>query len=267
MSKLLSLFILSLLVGCSSADKSKPDPKSAAVDSSNVSSTKGEDKQTLGSYKDLVRAIETNNKVEVERLVRGYLSKDEKDIKALNALGVYHFTQKKYGLAKLIFQKILQDKSLASVHHNLGLVYLAESEEESAIVEFKKALNLDSSHVLASAHLGEIHLKYKNYEKALELLEFAYSVNKRNVALANNYAVALRATGDLDRARNIYESIGGREKNVTVLLNYALLLGDGLKNVEKAKEIINKIKFLTTSPDIIKTANDLLKRLEGGSTG
>ncbi len=261
---------MSLLVACSSAEKSDLDLMSSSVDRPkdlNISTSKNIEEQPLGSYKDLAEAVKAGNGVKVEKLARGYLSRNEKDTKALNALGVYYFTQEKYGLAKLIFKKILQDKRLASVHYNLGLIYLVEGDEESAIEELSAALSLDSSHVLASAQMGAIHLKYKNYQRALELLEFAYNAKKHHLALTNNYAIVLRAMGDFNRARNVYESIKGKEKNARVLLNYALLLGDGLKNVEEAKKIINKIKFLTTSPDIMKATNSLLRRLERGSAG
>ena len=123
MLKLLMLLFVFVFVGCSSGEKSADtssrsdsfsdgndeiDEEGMEEESPKRSKKKrSDDAGESANYADLVDAINDGSERKVERNVRKLLAEDSKDVKALNALGVHYLKNKKYGLAKLIFNKVL----------------------------------------------------------------------------------------------------------------------------------------------------------------
>jgi hypothetical protein len=74
-------------------------------------------------------------------------------------------------------------------------------------------------------------------------------------------AVALSAQNQGSKARDIYEEImRGDSRNVTVLLNYAILLVERLKVKDEALKVISKIKFIADNHKAIRQAEELEKK-------
>jgi len=119
----------------------------------------------------------------------------------------------------------------------------------------------NDDHPEANANLGTYYLKYMDYDKAVMFLEKAYDHDKKNVTVANNYAVALRGTGKLDEAMGIYKSIESRAKSQT-MLNEAILLSEYKKDFKEAKDILNKIRFISTDPAVLKKVNALMSKMD-----
>jgi Tfp pilus assembly protein PilF len=94
-------------------------------------------------------------------------------------------------------------------------------------------------------------------------LEPVYSNGKSSVAFANNYALSLKATGDFKAARRVYEAALEKDsRNVSVLLNYAILLVENLGDKTKGQEAINRLKLLGTDTAIMEKAKQLEAKLK-----
>ncbi len=126
---------------------------------------------------------------------------------------MFYFEQKKYGLARILLNRALKTHKVPGLHNNLAIIFLAEEKQRPAIASLREAMSLKSSYAIGAANLGSIFVEYKDYKRAVDLLEDGYSAVKsdlkRGVALdvANNYAVALAGTGDTSRAKDIYQNI------------------------------------------------------------
>ena len=141
------------------------------------------------------------------------LGKDANDLKSLNALALFYFEAGKFGLTRILYGRALKaHPSEPAIYNNLGIVDLAEDKARGAIANFRKAIELKSSYAVSAANLGSIFVEYKDYGKAKDLLESGYSGVKGDMKrptamdVANNYALALSATGDLDRAKDIFQT-------------------------------------------------------------
>lgn len=195
------------------------------------------------------------------------LGVDSKNAVALNALGVFYFEQGKLGLAKIIFNRALQDHAdNQALHNNLAIIYLSEDKQRQALTEFRKAMELKSDYKIAAANLGAIFLEYKDFERAIDPLASGFkairsdlkSGNEAAVEVANNYAVALAGLGKYDDAKDVYEDItAGSARNPTVLLNYAILLVEKLKNYKEGSKLLSRIKFGFDDPKILKRVDAL----------
>lgn len=191
------------------------------------------------------------------------LARNPDNIKILGGFGVFYLKNNQPDAAKIYFDRVLaKDPKNADANNGMGIIAMKENKELEGQTYFKKALLGDDDHVGANANLGAFYLKYLDYEKAVVLLENAYSEDRSNAAIANNYAIALRGTGKIDKAMSIYKSIDSKNQKIPVLLNQAILLAEFKKDSNGAKDFLNKIRFITTDPVILKKVNTLTQKLD-----
>lgn len=274
--------IVLLVVGCSTGgvDYNEAQDTSggellAEVESKTSSTPKKESsaKETpaevvvSSSSRDLERKFEdaVNGQRENEMLATGseLLARSPDNPKVLAGFGLYYLKSNYPDAAKIYFDRVIaKDPQNADANNGLGIIAMKEGREFEAQVFFKKALLGNRDHAGANANLGAYYLKYLDYEKALPLLERAYSEDKKNQTVANNYAIALRGTGKTDRALSIYKGMDSRNQSIPILLNQAILLAEFKKDSKAAKEILNKIRFITTDPVILRKVNTLTQKLD-----
>lgn len=222
---------------------------------------------TQGDLKALSDARASKSEASLVTAASRILGVDSKNLQALNALGVFYFEQGKLGMARILFLRALQDHAdNPALHNNLAIVYLAEDKQRQALSEFRKAMDLKSDYKIAAANLGAIFLEYKDFDRAVDPLASGFKAIKSElksgtesaVEVANNYAVALAGLGKYDDAKDIYEDIvAGSARNPTVLLNYAILLVEKLKNYKEGGKLLSRIKFGFDDPKILKRVDAL----------
>ncbi|RME16188.1 MAG: tetratricopeptide repeat protein [Bdellovibrio sp.] len=216
----------------------------------------------------LKEAMGSGDEKQVISAVAAILSDDSNHLEALNDLAVFHFLKGRVGLSKIVINRALvaHPKSPVLVH-NLGVIYLKEGKYRKAVYQFKKALSLKEKFRPSQAYLGVIYLKYGGSKKALQFLQEGYKWIKSDlrrgkgdipVFLANNYALALAANGEKQKAEEIFEKILDSEiRDPKVYLNYAILLVEVLNKKDKAVKILSKLKFLTEDVNILRKVNQL----------
>ena len=253
------------IVSCQqmSLDKKEPVEKQMSdqekVEIKKIQEQTGGDPSLLGDYyrKKRYRKL----LIEAGRL----LSKNEHDLKALSALGLYHMDRGEYGAARIFFEKALKKHpEQAGLYNNIGVIFLKEGNLESALISFKKAYELDNANFFVQSNLGSIFMKYMDYIQGEPLITDAYGRNPNDDIIANNYGVILRTQGQYEEAEQVYKKIIARNpRNLPANVNYAILLVEYMRNYERGKKIVNKLEFLNPrSKYIINKIKDLQIKME-----
>lgn len=205
-------------------------------------------------YTALTEAIRTQSDDKIYTESIHVLASSPNDIKALNALAMYHYKKGRYDLSRLLLGKALAvyPKS-AEIYSNLGVIQLAQKETKDAVKSFRKALEIDLDDPIASSNLGGIYTREKDWAKANVVLEIAYKKGMRDPRLLNNYAITLTAMAKYEKAEALYKEIlqdnqGSAStslvSNKEILLNYAILLVERMGKYSEGLEVINRLKFV-----------------------
>ncbi|MES2963696.1 MAG: tetratricopeptide repeat protein [Bdellovibrionota bacterium] len=223
----------------------------------------GESVTGEAKYQALSQALRAGRGRAIVEEAAKILGTNSTDPVALNALALDHLRQGRTGAARLLLVRALEkNPTNPSLLNNMAVIDLQENEQGAAIAGFKKALKEDDSHPQASANLGSIYVRGGDFARAVSLLESPYRSGKLNAAAINAYAVALRANGDLDRAKRIYEDLIKRDaRDVAAHLNLAVLLIDFMNKPKDGLALVYKVKFLETDRrDVQAKANALEKK-------
>lgn len=222
-------------------------------------------------FRAIAQARKSRSEEDMVQAVSKILSLDEKNLMALNAMAAFYFDIGKYGMAKILINRALEDHPRApALHNNLGVILLAEGEQRKAISAFRKSIDIKADYRIGLANLGSIYIEYRDYSKALAPLEAGYSAVKEGVKkgeqdaieVANNYALVLMGMGEYGDAKQIFEQVLEVDsRNTSILVNYAILLIDKLKKADAAVRIISKIKFIADNQEVIRQAEELEKRM------
>lgn len=210
-------------------------------------------------------AIKTQSDDKIYRQASILLMQNPQDVKALNALALYHYKKGRFTTAKYFFGKALQVKESSEIYNNLGVVHLALGERKEAVLAFRQALNLNSKDGAAAANLGSILIAADSAPKALSVLQTAHDQGYRDFRVLNNYAIALAAQGKGDQAEGLYEkAIKDQSQNRELLFNYAVLLIDNLKKPKEGLDILNRLKFVGPTQEQRSRIKDLENRAKLG---
>ncbi len=196
-------------------------------------------------YWPLNKAIKSQKDAQIKKEATLILLKNPKDLVALNALAMSSYRNGKYTLARYLLNKAKQyHPNSPEVYSNLGIIDLASNEKRSAILNFKKALEINSNDPVAAANIGSLYVSEKDYSKASIALEIPYRKGWKDPKVLNNYAIALSATGKYEKANSIYDEIlKVQPMNKEVLFNSAVLLIEHLKKYNEGLDRLQKLKF------------------------
>ena len=197
------------------------------------------------------------------------LSKDQTDLKALNVLANFYIEQGKLGMGRILLARAEKaHPSEPGIFNNLGVILLNEGKQRPAIASFRKAMEVKRGYPIGSANLGSIFVEYKDYARAVDLLAEGYgSVSSdlhKGVALdvANNYALALSGTGNVEKAQSIFKSILKSEsQNVAALMNYTILLIYKKKDKREGEKMLARVKFLVDDSNGRRRIEEMEKAL------
>lgn len=277
-SKLLILVVLlAYLSGCSSSQKpEQSNVKTATAQEVKVSAA--EQKKQEKIQEEIDKSLKTDLNISEERFKNALksqneevllksaselLSKNPDNIDVLLGLSDHYLKKGFPDVARIFYSRILDKKpDHPDVNNNLGVLSMKDGKEPEAVVYFKKALQGNRRHMSANYNLGSYYLKYMDYEKAERFLEVAYEQDSKNYNVGNNYAISLRGTGQLDKALGVYKSIEGRSSNSISMLNQAILLAEFKKDYKSAREIVSKIRFITTDPTVLRKVNALVLKMD-----
>ncbi len=234
--------------------------------------TKITDYLGLTEEKDLAPHFQAKDERGLVEAVSKRLGKDQNDLMALNALGVFYYEQGKYGLARILFARAQKaHPNEPAIYNNQAVIHLAEGKLRPAILALRKAVELKSSYMVGMANLGSIFVEYKDYGRAADMLEAGYRAVRSDLRrggvgleVANNYALALMGSGEEKKAKGIFQDILKADNgNVNALLNYSILLIHRLKDKKEGEKQLNRLRFIGEDGDrrIRKAIEDMDKAL------
>lgn len=235
------------------------DPESPAVKKDATSRPQVQKSESTASSV-LDEAIRSQNDEAIYRAATGALSQNAKDLKAQNALGIYHLRKGHLLAAQYFFSRAsAQSPNSSELHNNLGLVSLALKEKKDAINYFRKSFELNNSNPVAAANLGALYVEEKDYVKALQALDIAAKKGPRDYRVLNNLGIALAANGKFSLAKDQYqEALRVNSSGREAMYNLAVLQVEHLKNYQEGLDLINKVRFLGP-PDSARSKINILE--------
>ena len=129
------------------------------------------------------------------------------------------------------------------IYNNLGIIYLKQGDEPSAIEAFKNALKLDPNSVEANLNLGWVALASGDYALGQERFELVQQSAPENVDGLLGLAIALRGAKEYDKAAELYETVIRIDpKNDLAYQNAAALHQKYTNNFAKARKFLEDWK-------------------------
>jgi hypothetical protein len=93
-------------------------------------------------------------------------------------------------------------------------------------------------------------------------LQLAYTKLPKNI-VGPHYAEALRLARQSKAAENVYEELrAGTSRDPALVMNYASLLIEDIRNKKLGLKMINRIRLLTDDAGILNRADDLSAKAE-----
>ncbi|MFZ4402557.1 MAG: tetratricopeptide repeat protein [Pseudobdellovibrionaceae bacterium] len=216
-------------------------------------------------YQKLDIAIKEQSDEKIYQSATDILSQNSEDHRALNAIGLYHYKKGRLSLAKSLLLKALSKTQSSDLYSNLAIIELSLGEKDEAIRSLRKALEISSQDATASANLGALYVQEKDFNKARLVLETAYRQGVREPRVLNNYAIALTANQQYDKAAEIYQSVlKDQNNNKEVLFNYAILLIDHMGKFTEGLEVVNRLKFVGGPAESRNKINALENKAKAG---
>lgn len=189
----------------------------------------------------IARILRKQGKIEqAEAKAKEILRINSNSLDAYNTLGLCYLDKGELELARFVFLKaegsVPGGADSASIQANMGLVLFKMDKEFAAEERFNAARALDPDHVGAMVNLAYLKLKNYDFEGALALLEEAHRILPANDAIKLDLGVAARGTGDVERARRLYEEVitSGGDASTQALLNLGIIQADFDKDYEGA---------------------------------
>lgn len=269
MKKIILLFAFIGLTACSSTptkEKSSPSPSTSSSASTTsvgkVTEAPAIEEEGKTSSSDVVEkpkasvvpaqyaalneGIKSQSDEKIYSAATQILAQSPSDVKALNALAMYHYKKGRFDLSHFLLSKaIASSPRTAELYSNLGIVQLAQGERREAVKSFRKALDIDNDEPVAASNLGAIYVQDKDFAKAQVVLETAYRKGVRDARVLNNYAIALTANGKYDKAEDLYKNIlKENSNNKEAMFNYSVLLVERMGKFQEALEVLNRLKFV-----------------------
>ncbi len=142
---------------------------------------------------------------EAVEAVRKLLMRDKNNVDAYKNLSLVYYDQKKYTLARTILdnaQKMAKEQGRedADIFVNMGMIYLAKSENGKAMAAFKRAKEIDADHPVANYNIGALALGHRDYGLAAKSYEAVSQAWKDNFDVTVGHGYALQGQGKLDEA-------------------------------------------------------------------
>jgi tetratricopeptide (TPR) repeat protein len=132
-----------------------------------------------------------------------------------NLLGELWMAAKDMGQAEAAFKKAIElESSLLVAYMNLGQVYFQSGKTDQASAEYEAVLTKDPQTIQAHMMLGIIHEQKKEYEKAKARYEKILGLNSKFAPAANNLAwLLIEQGGNLDVALNYAQTAREQQPN------------------------------------------------------
>lgn len=201
-----------------------------------------DDKEVRSEYMEAL--VDAGQDAEAIAVGQEVLRKDPNNDAVYRALSGLYLKQGRLEMAQIMGDKALElNDADPDVYNNMGVVYLQQGDEPAAIDKFQMARTLDSQHFEANMNLGSIALNSGDYGLALQCYEAAAGRNPSSLDARLGKAVALRGTGDLDGAGDLYDALIDEDAKLkAAYFNAATLHEKYTRDFDKALKYLESYK-------------------------
>jgi predicted O-linked N-acetylglucosamine transferase (SPINDLY family) len=197
---------------------------------------------------------------EAEHAVRQALQADPRHVDSLHLLGVIagYAGQPQASLA-LFDQALALSPDFASAHANRGVALLALGRRDEAVTSFRRAVDLDSSHINGWHGLGNALGAQNDLTGAEAAFRKVLAINPRYHEARNNLGEALQRQGRMDEAIEAF-SEALRQAPDSALIEYNLGVTIQLSG-QPAEALAHYRRALELQPDYVKAHSNVLLTL------
>jgi tetratricopeptide (TPR) repeat protein len=142
---------------------------------------------------------------EAEIIYRQIIAEDPENASALNLFGLLLLQHGRYDEAVDLIKKAIEIKPIPYFYINLGNLYLAKNEPDTAINNYTKAMEMEPNNYESWFGLGMCYKNKKNYDKAIEYYEKAISLNPACYPAFINLGNIYKLKNDLYKAIEHYK--------------------------------------------------------------
>jgi Flp pilus assembly protein TadD len=184
----------------------------------------------------------TGDHEKARELARAALMRDPQSITALKVMMRSYVDRKQLPLAKLVALRAVKiDDNDAELHHTVGLILQQEGDADGALLEFKKALEVNADYLPSRILLAQMALAAENYSGAEEHLRKILQAGGNNAAAHLNLGVAYKGLGQFDKAMQEYDEAEKLDPKLpAIYLNRAIILHRAKDAPERAVELYKK---------------------------
>ncbi|MFC2091569.1 tetratricopeptide repeat protein [Elusimicrobiota bacterium] len=178
-----------------------------------------------------------------EKLWKDVLVKYPENVRAMQALGRYHFKKKQYDKAYDFYMHIKKTKpDFVKSYISHAAIYIHRKNYEAAYEELKKALIIEPYNAEIYNHLGMLYYELGNYDKAYTEFTKAIRLNPNLADAYNNLGIIYDEKKELDKAINMYlKAIRIDPDKVNPYYNAGILFLSR-KNYDKALNFWQKVQ-------------------------
>lgn len=128
-------------------------------------------------------AMKERKPLKAEKALLTILKFDEKNAAAYNRLGILYAKEKHFKEAIECFEIAQSLDNNASSLHNVGLIYYETGNYEKAAMAFEQAIEIEGDQPARYIAYAKSLEKLGKYNKAVDMLENAYSLNPSTIIL------------------------------------------------------------------------------------
>ena len=160
---------------------------------------------TPGLSDPILPATQSGTQGEISRLEKN-IKKNYRDIKSLNDLGIVHLKLGQYDEAIIQFKKALEIDPLYTVGPVFfGNIYTDAENYQDKIKEFQAVIKTNREYARAHNYLGLAYLQQKNYLTAKHFLLESIKINPKYAKAHNNLGVLYEEMGETAKAIESYK--------------------------------------------------------------
>jgi tetratricopeptide (TPR) repeat protein len=185
---------------------------------------------------------QTGDHAKAMELARAALMRDPQSITALKVMMRSYVDRKQLTLAKLVALRAVKlDDNDAELHHTVGLILQQEGDADGALLEFKKALEVNGDYLPSRILLAQMALQAEDYPGAEEHLRKILQAGAKSAAAHLNLGVAYKGQGQFDKAMQEYDEAEKLDPKLpAIYLNRAIILHRVKDAPERAMELYKK---------------------------
>lgn len=196
--------------------------------------------EDLDRYLEYLAVLDATGNPRAIKKIKEFIIARPKDKRAAFLMGVHFLRLGKRDFAKYLFGQLENDDAFpwkSLVLNNLGMMALLSLNRDQAVSFFERSTKASPKIAAPFANLGALYLQSASYKDAIPLFLEARRIDPDFEDAFVGLAVAFEGQRKFEAAHEVYvEYIESHDRAMTALYNDSIILGNQLKQRERAAE-------------------------------